>query len=430
MSGAIREDDRARVATLERAFAAALDAVAPEKLLPQVLEAIESHGPAVVLGAGKGAAAMAASFRAAWRAPVRGFVVTRYQHGLKAGEDAGDIEIVEAGHPSPDAASVAAGRRLLELAAGHRSDERLFFVVSGGGSALAAVPLEGLRFEQKRDAANHLMNAGANIHEINCVRKHLSALKGGRLAQAASPAVVTTYAISDVPGDDLGAIASGPTIPDRTTQADAIGILEAYGYPKLDELRPFLTDPQNESPKPGDAAFAAADAHLIGSAATALKAATAALEADGYDVLMLGDDLDAEAERLGREHAALAKEQARAGRRLAILSGGETRVIVKKTGGRGGRNLVYLAGLALELDGAPGIYGFAADTDGIDGHGGHAGGYVTPTTLADGAERGLSLAKQLKDNDTYTFFDQCDCLVRTGPTRTNVNDFRLILCHP
>ncbi|MDX1562411.1 MAG: glycerate-2-kinase family protein [Gammaproteobacteria bacterium] len=239
MSGAIREDDRARVATLERAFAAALDAVAPEKLLPQVLEAIEPHGPAVVLGAGKGAAAMAASFRAAWRAPVRGFVVTRYQHGLKAGEDAGDIEIVEAGHPSPDAASVAAGRRLLELAAGHRSDERLFFVVSGGGSALAAVPLEGLRFEQKRDAANHLMNAGANIHEINCVRKHLSALKGGRLAQAASPAVVTTYAISDVPGDDLGAIASGPTIPDRTTQADAIGILEAYGYPKLDELRPF-----------------------------------------------------------------------------------------------------------------------------------------------------------------------------------------------
>jgi glycerate 2-kinase len=192
---------------LQRAFDAALAAVAPERLLPRALERIDEHSPAVVLGAGKAAAAMAAAFHSHWRAPVRGFVVTRYAHGLKPGEKAGDIEIVEAGHPSPDAASLAAGRRLLELAANHRTDERLFFLASGGGSALASQPIDGISFDDKRDAANYVMHAGADIRELNCVRKHLSSLKGGRLAAAAHPAPVTTYAISDVPGDDIGAIA-------------------------------------------------------------------------------------------------------------------------------------------------------------------------------------------------------------------------------
>lgn len=413
---------------LERAFAAALDAVAPEKLVPQAIAAIEEHTPAVVLGAGKGAAAMAAAFHAHWRAPVRGFVVTRYAHGLRPGEDAGAIEIVEAGHPSPDEASVAAGRRLLELASSHASDEQLFFLVSGGGSALASAPVEGIGFAAKRDAANYLMHAGANIKEINCVRKHLSALKGGRLAAAAHPAPVTTWAISDVPGDEIGDIASGPTIPDRTTQADAVAILERYGYPGLEALRPVLGDPANESPKPGDPAFAQDDAALIGSAARALEAAAGVLGEAGYEVLLLGDDLDAEAEYLGREHAELAREQLAAGRRIAILSGGETRVVISKTGGRGGRNLVYLSGLALELDGHPGIFALAADTDGIDGMGDHAGGIVMPSTLARGKAEGVSLEHSLAEHDSYTFFDSCDLLIRTGPTRTNVNDFRLILC--
>jgi hydroxypyruvate reductase len=415
---------------LRRAFFAALDAVRPEKLVPLAVAQAGTHSPAVVLGAGKAAAAMAAAFHAHWRAPVRGFVVTRYGHGLTAGESAGAIEVVEAGHPSPDAASVAAGQRLLELAAGHRGDERLYFLVSGGGSALASVPLAGLDIADKRAAANHLMHAGANIHEINCVRKHLSALKGGRLAAAAHPAAVTTWAISDVPGDDIAAIASGPTVPDPGTQADALAILRRYRYPALDALLPVLGDPRNETPKPGAAEFAGDRWELIGTARGALEAAATLLRAEGFAVLMLGDDLDEEAAALGREHARLALAEQQKGRPVAILSGGETRVVVGDARGRGGRNLVYLSALALELDGAPGISALAADTDGIDGHGDHAGAVVMPSTIADGRERGLSLEMQLTRHDSYTFFDGCDLLIRTGPTRTNVNDFRLILCHP
>ena len=422
--------DQAETDLLKRAFATALDAVSPERLVPEALERIEQHGPAVVLGAGKGAAAMAAAFHAHWGAPVRGLVVTRYGHGLKDGEDAGAIEIVEAGHPSPDEASVAAGQELLDRAASHASDEQLFFLASGGGSALASLPIAGIGFEDKRDAANFLMHAGANINEINCVRKHLSALKGGRLAVAAHPAPVTTYAISDVPGDDIGDIASGPTIPDKTAQADAISILDFYRYPRLSELMPVLRNPENESPKPQDPAFDNDHFELIGTAARAFSAAAEVLRGEGYEVLELGDHLDEEAKTLGREHAALASEQLRAGRRVAILSGGETRVVVNKTGGRGGRNLVYLSSLALALDRQPGIFALAADTDGIDGHGDHAGAIVLPSILATGDERGVSLEALLAADDSYTFFNACDLLLRTGPTRTNVNDFRLILCHP
>jgi hydroxypyruvate reductase len=420
----------AEIELLKRAFSAALDAVAPGRLVPAAIARIESAGPAVVLGAGKAAAAMAAAFHAHWRAPVRGFVVTRYGHGLKPGESAGAIEVVEAGHPSPDEASAAAGRRLLELAAGHRSGEQLFFLVSGGGSALASAPIAGLDIAGKRAAANHLMHAGANIGEINCVRKHLSALKGGRLAVAAHPAAVTTWAISDVPGDDIADIASGPTVPDGSTQADAIAILRRYRYPALETLLPLLNDPRNESPKPGDPGFAEDRWELIGSAQAALAAAGELLRAAGYAVMMLGDDLDADAVALGREHAGLALAEWRNGRRVAILSGGETRVVVGESRGRGGRNLVYLSALALALDGCPGISALAADTDGIDGHGDHAGAIVLPSTLATGIERGVSLEVQLARHDSYTFFDSCDLLLRTGPTRTNVNDFRLILCHP
>jgi hydroxypyruvate reductase len=422
--------ESAEIALLRRAFHAAIDAVAPERLIPAALEHIEEHRPAIVLGAGKGAAAMAAAFHASWRAPVRGLVVTRYGHGLRDGETAGAIEIVEAGHPSPDEASVAAGRKLLELAHGHASDEQLFFLASGGGSALASAPLPGISLADKRDAANFLMHAGANISEINCVRKHLSALKGGRLAVAAHPAPVTTYAISDVPGDDIGDIASGPTITDRTRQADAISILEFYCYPRLDGLMGVLGEPENESPKPGDPEFERDHFALIGTAARAFAAARKALGNEGYEVIELGDDIDEEATTLGRQHAALAKEKMQAGRRVAILSGGETRVVISRKGGRGGRNLVYLSSLAIALDGHPGIYALAADTDGIDGHGDHAGGVVVPSIATIGAGAGVSIERSLEQDDSYTFFDACDLLIRTGPTRTNVNDFRLILCHP
>jgi hydroxypyruvate reductase len=386
--------------------------------------------PALVLGTGKAAASMAAAFYAHWDAPVRGMVVTRYGHGLGPGEQCGEIEVVEAGHPSPDSSSLAAGARLLELAGSSRSDETLCCLISGGGSALAAQPLPALTFEQKRAAANFLLRQGADIREINCVRKHLSRLKGGRLAAAAHPAPVATFVISDVPGDDVGAIASGPTVPDPTTQSEARRVLEKYRYPAQHELDAVLRDPQWETPKPGDPAFANDSVHLIATAATALAAAARFLEQQGFDVVQLGDDLDDEAQTLGREHARLAKRTLKSGARTAILSGGETRVVLGESGGRGGRNTEYLAALALELDGAPGICALAADTDGIDGHGDHAGGIVVPETLQQGAARGLSLADLLARHDTYSYFDACGSLLRTGPTRTNVNDFRLILCQP
>jgi hydroxypyruvate reductase len=412
---------------LERAFAVASQAAAPSVCLPPALDGLERR-PAVVLGAGKAAASMAAAFHAHWGPPVRGMVVTRYGHGLKPGEECGGIEVVEAGHPSPDGASLAAGERLLALAAGVRPDETLVCLISGGGSSLASQPLPVLTFEQKRAAANFLIRQGADIREINCVRKHLSRLKGGRLAVAAHPAPVATFVISDVPGDDVGAIASGPTIADPTTQHDAMAVLRKYRYPALGELMPALGDARFETPKPGDPAFARDSVHLIATAATALAAAATLLRAQGYEVLMLGDDLDDEAQSLGRAHARLAKRLHAAGRRTAILSGGETRVVLGEGGGRGGRNTEYLSALALELDGAPGVFALAADTDGVDGHGDHAGGIVTPEILSLGRERDLSLATLLAQHDSYSYFDACGLLVRTGPTRTNVNDFRLILC--
>jgi hydroxypyruvate reductase len=339
------------------------------------------------------------------------------------------VEIVEAGHPSPDASSLAAGERLLELASGATSDECLICLISGGGSSLAAAPWPAVTLEQKRAAAKFLMDNGADIRELNCVRKHLSRLKGGRLAAAAHPAPVVTFAISDIPGDDVAAIASGPTIADPTTQAEAVAILEHYRYPALRELRAVLDDPRCETPKPGAAEFRGDSVHLIASASTALGAAAAYLRERGYQVEYLGDDLADEAQALGREHARLAKQRARSGRPTAILSGGETRVVIGTGGnGRGGRNTEYLASLALELEACPGVFALAADTDGIDGHGDHAGAVVTPETLRLGSERGLSLAALLARHDSYSYFDACGSLVKTGPTRTNVNDFRLILC--
>jgi glycerate 2-kinase len=414
---------------LEQAFQKALQAAAPAVCLPPALEGLPRR-PALVLGAGKAAASMAAAFHAHWGARVRGMVVTRYGHGLKEGESAGDIDVVEAGHPSPDDASLAAGARLLDLASQLRAGETLVALISGGGSSLASQPLPPLRFEQKRAAANFLIRQGADIREINCVRKHLSLLKGGRLAAAAHPNPVATFAISDVPGDDVGAIASGPTVPDPTTQAEALSILEKYRFPATRELAPILSDTQWETPKPGTPDFANDRVRLIATAATALAAAARFLEQQGYRVVQLGDDLDDEATALGREHARLAKATLESGRRTAILSGGETRVVLGAGGGRGGRNTEYLAALALELDGARGIAALAADTDGIDGDGDHAGGIVDAATLAFGAERGLSLEELLARHDTYRYFDACGLLLKTGPTRTNVNDFRLILCEP
>ena len=396
---------------LDRAFRAAIAAADPAVCLPPALRGYP-RGPALLLGAGKAAAAMVAAFCAHWDAPTRGMVVTRYGHGLKPGERSGGVEIGEAGHPSPDAASLAAGERLLELASSAKRDERLICLISGGGSSLAAAPWPPVTLEQKRAAAKFLMDNGADIRELNCVRKHLSRLKGGRLAAAAHPAPVVTFVISDIPGDDVAAIASGPTIADPTTQAEAVAILERYRYPALRELRAVLDDPRRETPKPGAAEFRGDSVHLIASASTALGAAAACLRERGYEVEYLGDDLADEAQALGRAHARLARDRARSGRRTAILSGGETRVVIGAGDhGRGGRNTEYVASLALELDACPGVFALAADTDGIDGHGDHAGAVVTPETLRLGSERGLSLAELLARHDSYSYFDACGSLL-------------------
>jgi hydroxypyruvate reductase len=353
--------------------------------------------------------------------------VTRYGHGLAPDESAGDIEVLEAAHPLPDAASAVAGQRLLELARTIGPAETLLFLVSGGGSALSIAPLGTVTLEQKRQATDYLMRVGADIRDINCVRRHLSALKGGRLAKAAHPAPVVTLAISDIPGDAIGDIASGPTIPSPTTPEQALEILERYDYPGRDELSAVLTNPQYVSPRPGDPAYASDVTRIIASAKTALDAAQERLEAGGITVRRLGDHLSSNAHELGRAHGRLATEAAASSAPVALLSGGETRVGIVGEDGRGGRNLEYLAGLALELNGHENIFALAADTDGIDGNADHAGGLVMPEMLARGSSVGLELAALLAKNDTYRYFQACKLLVKTGPTRTNVNDFRLIL---
>ena len=387
-------------------------------------------GDALVLGAGKAAASMAVAFNDRATSNVRGLVVTRYGHGLRGGESAGGIEVVEAGHPLPDEAGVEAGRRMLELARSVRSDETLWFLVSGGGSALCVAPLEGVSLEQKQSTTDFLMRNGADIREINCVRRHLSAIKGGRLAQAARPARVVTLAISDVPGNALCDIASGPTVPDPTPQHEAIDVLKRYGYPDLDELRGALSDPALESPKPGDPNFTNDIARTIATSKTAMDAAHRFLDQQGYEVRRLGDELATDARELGREHARLARKLCEAGKRIALISGGETTVVVRAVGGRGGRNLEYLASLALELDGQEGVSALAADTDGIDGSSDAAGAFIGPDLPESAKAAGVDLATCLDRNDTHRFFEACDLLVKTGPTRTNVNDFRLALIDP
>lgn len=409
------------------AFDCAIEASSPQRCLtaPHIPD-----GDLVVLGTGKAAAAMAVVVNKHASGQVSGFVVTRYGHGLLPEETAGQIEIMEAAHPLPDDESAVAGQRLLEFAEKLGPDDTLLFLVSGGGSALSIAPLGAVTIEQKRSATDYLMRVGADIRDINCVRRHLSALKGGRLAQAAHPARVKTLAISDVPGDVISDIASGPTIPDHSTATQAAEILTRHDYPRRDELAAVLMDSRYSSPDPEDTAFMFDSADIIASSRISLDAAQDQLESAGYAVHRLGDHLTDIARDLGSVHAKMAIEFADTDLPVAMLSGGETRVLVNGKSGRGGRNLEYLAGLALELDGHESIVALAADTDGIDGNVDHAGAVVTPATLALGREAGLDLANLLNQNDTYRYFQACKLLLITGPTRTNVNDFRLILVNP
>jgi len=389
----------------------------------------------LVLGAGKSAAVMAAAVEAAWPdVPLSGLVVTRYGHAAPTRR----IEVAEASHPVPDAAGEAAARRILALARGGLADEDLvLFLVSGGGSALLALPAPGLTLEDKQAVNRALLASGATIHEMNCVRRHLSAIKGGRLAAAAHPARVVTLAISDVPGDDPAAIASGPTVPDPTSFAEARAIVARYGIALPPAVAAHLERGADgfgtaETPKPGDPRLARAEYRLIATPRMALEAAAAEARRLGLAPLILGDALEGEAREVGTVLAGIARSARAHGHPVAapavLLSGGETTVTIRAPKpGRGGRNTECLLGAALALAGEAGIWGLMADTDGIDGSEDAAGAIAGPDTLARARARGVDPRAALAGHDSHAVFAAAGDLIVTGPTLTNVNDFRALL---
>jgi glycerate 2-kinase len=410
---------------LRRLFDAAIAAADPALCVPPHLPP-DDGGRLIVIGAGKASAAMARAVEEHWSGPLDGLVVTRYGHGVRCER----IEVVEAAHPVPDAAGEAAAARILGKISGLTANDRVLALISGGGSALLAAPAAGVTLAEKRAITAALLRSGAAIGEINCVRKHLSAIKGGRLAVAAWPAPVLTLAISDVPGDDPAVIASGPTVADPTTADDALKVLDLYAIAIPDELRRRLASGELETPKPGDPRLAISDFRLIASPRQMLDAAAGEARRLGIAPLILGDAIEGEAREVGKVLAGIALSCARYGLPAAapcvLLSGGETTVTLRGNG-RGGRNSEFLLGLALALGGAPGIHALAADTDGIDGSEDNAGAFVAPDTLRRARACGVDAAGCLADNDAWGFFAALGDLLVTGPTRTNVNDFRALL---
>lgn len=407
-------------------YATAVEAVSAQKCMPAYLPKQSAKGRTLVIGAGKGAAAMAKVVEDTWPGKVEGLIVTRYGHGA----DCKQIEVVEAAHPVPDEAGRQAAGRMLELVKGLTEDDLVLCLITGGGSALLSLPGEGITLEQKQALNKALLKSGATISEMNCVRKHLSAIKGGRLALACAPARVVTLLISDVPGDDPGVIASGPTLPDPTTCAESLAILKKYGIDIPENILKHIESGAGETPKPGDPRFARNEHHVMATAQHALEAAAAKARAAGITPYILSNDLEGESRDVGMVHAALAKQVAKYGQPFAkpcvILSGGETTVTVRGKG-RGGRNAEFLLSLAVSLQGTAGIHALACDTDGIDGSEDNAGAIYQPDSWTRAAEQGLNAKAMLENNDGYGFFSALGDLIVSGPTRTNVNDFRAIL---
>ncbi|MDB5705988.1 MAG: glycerate kinase [Sphingomonas bacterium] len=415
---------------LRALFDAGVDAVRAERAIPPAMTRETTAGRTLIVAIGKAAAAMASIAAKHVSGPLSGLVITRQGHAGPPHVLPADFEVIEAGHPVPDGESIAAATRALELVRALGAKDRLLTLVSGGGSALFAMPVPGVSLEDKQVMTQALLRSGATIAEINSVRKHLSLVKGGRLAVAAAPAHVTTLIISDVPGDDPSFVASGPTVADHTTLEMAREILERYGIAAPANVMAALNSNDNETPPSDALGLAGGDVRNIACAQCALTAARTLAEEQGYKVTDLGDHLQAEAKHLGAGHAALARRLAADGVARVILSGGETTVRVTNPDGRGGRNLEYLLGLALALDGAPRIHAIACDTDGIDGTEDNAGAIVTPDTLARARDLGLDARAMLCANRAYDFFQALGDLVVTGPTRTNVNDLRAILIEP
>jgi hydroxypyruvate reductase len=406
-------------------FQAALAAADPALCVPPHLPAAPK-GRTVVVGAGKASAAMAKAVEDHWQGALSGLVITRYGHAVPCSR----IEIVEAAHPVPDEAGRQAAARIIDMVQGLTANDLALCLISGGGSALLSLPAPGLSLEDKQAVNRALLRSGATISEMNCLRKHLSAIKGGRLAAAAAPARTVSLLISDVPGDDPSIIASGPTVPDPSSSADALAVLEKYAIEAPEAVAAHLRSGRGETPKPGDPRLAGAEAVLIASPQDSLEAAARAAQEAGLTPYILGDRIEGEARQVAEMHAGLARQAAARGEPVAppalILSGGETTVTVRGDG-RGGRNAEFLLALTVALDGAPGIHAIACDTDGIDGTEDNAGALTGPDSLARAEGLGLDARARLADNDGYGFFEALGDLVKTGPTLTNVNDFRAIL---
>jgi glycerate 2-kinase len=410
---------------LRAMFDAAIAAALPDRTLPAYLPKPPT-GRTIVIGCGKAAASMAKAVEDHWQGELSGIVVTRYGYRVPTRR----IEVVEAAHPVPDLAGREAAERILNTALGLSADDLVLFLVSGGGSALLSLPAPGLTLADKQAINKALLKSGANITEMNCVRKHLSAVKGGRLAAACAPARVVTLAISDIPGDDPAVIASGPTVADATTFADAIAVLEKYSIREPISVLNHLHAAKDETPKPGDPRLSRNELHMVAAPQMSLEAAAEVARKAGVTPVILGDAIEGEAREVATVHAGIARQIRRHGQPAkvpcALLSGGETTVTVRGNG-RGGRNAEFLLALAVALGGEPGIHALAGDTDGVDGTEDNAGAVLTPDSLARAAKRNLDAKRMLADNDGYNFFLGLGDLVMTGPTLTNVNDFRAIL---
>ncbi|TCO76022.1 glycerate 2-kinase [Plasticicumulans lactativorans] len=414
---------------LRALFATAVEAAQPDHIIPPHMP-VPPKGRLVVIGAGKASAAMARALEDHWphhaTCPLNGLVVTRYGYAVPCRH----IEIIEAAHPVPDAAGIAAAARIRALVSDLSADDLVLCLISGGGSALLAAPLEGLTLDDKQAVNRALLASGASISEMNCVRRHLSALKGGRLAAACHPARVLTLAISDVPGDDPLDIASGPTVADPTTCADALAILRRYRIEVPAAVREVLESGRGESVKPGDPRLAGTETRLIAAPQRSLEAAAEVARAAGYTPLLLGDALEGEARDVGKVMAGIARSVVQHGQPLAapcvLLSGGETTVTVRGKG-RGGRNVEFLLALGVALDGLARVHAVAGDTDGVDGAEEIAGALIGPDSLARARARGIDPRAALDANDGHGFFEALGDQLITGPTLTNVNDFRAIL---
>ena len=442
--GALRQNQR--MSTIDpradpRAFLRALYDAAVQRALPAQVMAHHlptppdpARGRTLVLGAGKAGGAMAAALDALWprELPLSGLVVTRYEHVPPATKARpGRIEVVEAAHPVPDAAGLAAAQRIAALARGLRADDLVLCLISGGGSALLTMPAAGVSLADKQAINKALLHSGAAIDEMNCVRKHLSAIKGGRLAAMCAPARVVSLLISDVPGDAPAIIASGPTVPDDSTCADALAICKRYGIALPPAARAGLESGAFETPKPGDAAFNGNEVKMIATPQMSLQAAAELARNAGIAAYILSDEIEGESREVGKVHAALARavatRDAPFSKPCVILSGGETTVTVKNKSGQGGRASEFALGCAIALQGQAGVHVLAADTDGIDGVQDNAGAIVTPSTLARAHALGLKASDYLDRNDAYNFFKPLGDLLVTGPSFTNVNDFRAVL---